>query len=70
MATDKEHSTNDEVNRDNEFQKRVDLKETVIDFLKETLVSVTDANGCLSQSNICKFKLVESKKPTPNLLII
>ncbi len=43
MATDKEHSTNDEVNRDNEFQKRVDLKSTVIDFLKETLETVTDS---------------------------
>ncbi len=43
MATDKEHSTNDEVNRDNGFQKRVDLKSTVIDFLKETLETVTDS---------------------------
>lgn len=43
MATDKEYSTNDEVNRSEEFQKKVNLKESIIDFLKETLVSVTDS---------------------------
>ena len=43
MATDKEYSTNDEVNRSEEFQKKVELKEIIIDYLKETLVSVTDS---------------------------
>lgn len=43
MEKDKELSTNDEVKRNKEFQERVDLKEKVIAFLKETLVSATDS---------------------------
>lgn len=43
MEKDKELSTNDEVKRNKEFQERVDLKEKVVAFLKETLVSTTDS---------------------------
>lgn len=43
MATDKEYSTNDEVKRSEDFQKRVNLKESIIEFLKENLISVTDS---------------------------
>lgn len=56
MATNKEHPENDEVNKGKEFQKRVDLKSTVIDFLKETLESVTDS----------VFKKAGFKKNTKN----
>ena len=43
MSTDKENSINDEVKRSDEFQKRINLKEDIINFLKEALVSVTDS---------------------------
>jgi hypothetical protein len=42
MGADKEHSTNKEVKRSDDFQKKVNLKESIIDFLKESLISITD----------------------------
>ena len=38
---DKEFSTNPEVKRADDFQKGVDVKETVIELAKELLVSTT-----------------------------
>lgn len=43
MAKDKELSTNNEVKRSEEFQTRVDLKEKVLDTVKEVLVSATES---------------------------
>lgn len=43
MANDKELSTNDEVKRNKDFQSRVDMKESVLDIVKEILISSTEA---------------------------
>lgn len=42
MAKDKAWSTNAEVKRDKEFQKKLDIKYEVRDLIKETLISETD----------------------------
>lgn len=43
MANDKELSTNDEVQRSEDFQARVDMKEKVVEAIKELLISTTEA---------------------------
>ena len=42
MAKDKELSTNDEVQRSKEFQSKLDLKTSVLNLIKELLVSTTE----------------------------
>lgn len=43
MANDKELSTNDEVQRNKDFQSRVDIKEQVLDAIREVLQSTVEA---------------------------